>query len=120
MIWKSLISFIGLLSMLGCVSEPTYDVVIYGGTSAGISAAVQTARLGKKVILIEPGSYLGGLTSGGLGATDIGNKAARSITIVMIPGDNRPVSPIKATGSAAAKTRCGPSSLTSQNRSSAR
>ena len=76
MIWKSLISFIGLLSMLGCVSEPTYDVVIYGGTSAGISAAVQTARLGKKVILIEPGSYLGGLTSGGLGATDIGNKAA--------------------------------------------
>jgi hypothetical protein len=32
--------------------------------------------MGKKVILIEPGSYLGGLTSGGLGATDIGNKAA--------------------------------------------
>jgi hypothetical protein len=50
------------------------DVVIYGGTSAGISAAIQTARLGKSVILIEPTSRLGGLTTGGLGQTDIGNK----------------------------------------------
>ena len=48
-----------------------YDVVIYGGTSAGVSAAVQTARMGKSVILIEPGSHLGGLSSGGLGQTDI-------------------------------------------------
>lgn len=51
-----------------------YDVVIYGGTSAGVSAAVQTARMGKSVILIEPGNHLGGLSSGGLGMTDIGNK----------------------------------------------
>nr|WP_284041100.1 FAD-dependent oxidoreductase [Jejuia spongiicola] len=50
------------------------DVVVYGGTSAGISAAIQTARLGKSVILIEPTSRLGGLTTGGLGQTDIGNK----------------------------------------------
>ncbi len=50
------------------------DVVIYGGTSAGISAAIQTARLGKSVILIEPTNRLGGLTTGGLGQTDIGNK----------------------------------------------
>ncbi|MDO9634426.1 MAG: FAD-dependent oxidoreductase [Paludibacter sp.] len=50
------------------------DVVIYGGTSAGISAAIQTARLGKSVILIEPTNRLGGLTTGGLGKTDIGNK----------------------------------------------
>ena len=53
-----------------------YDVVVYGGTSGGIVAAVQTARLGKTVVLIEPGKHLGGLTSGGLGATDIGNKGA--------------------------------------------
>lgn len=56
--------------------EPVYDVVIYGGTSGGVAAAVQTSRSGKTAILIEPGRHLGGLSSGGLGATDIGNKAA--------------------------------------------
>ncbi|MAT16834.1 MAG: FAD-dependent oxidoreductase [Planctomyces sp.] len=53
-----------------------YDLVVYGGTSGGIAAAIQTKRMGKSVILIEPGQHLGGLTSGGLGATDIGNKGA--------------------------------------------
>src|SRR6476661_8852631 len=52
-----------------------YDVVIYGGTSAGVSAAVQASRMGKTVVLIEPGKHIGGLTSGGLGWTDSGNKA---------------------------------------------
>ena len=55
---------------------PTYDVVVYGGTAGGVVAAVHAARLKKSVILIEPGKHLGGLTSGGLGATDIGNKRA--------------------------------------------
>lgn len=50
------------------------DVVVYGGTSAGIAAAVEVARMGKSVVLIEPGRRLGGLTTGGLGQTDIGNK----------------------------------------------
>jgi len=54
----------------------TYDIVIYGGTSAGVTAAVHAAKMGKSVVLIEPGRHIGGLTSGGLGATDIGNKAA--------------------------------------------
>ncbi len=53
-----------------------YDVVVYGGTSGGVIAAVQAASEGKSVVLIESGSHLGGLTSGGLGATDIGNKGA--------------------------------------------
>jgi len=53
-----------------------YDVVIYGGTSGGIAAAIQTSRMGKSVVLIEPSQRLGGLTTGGLGATDIGNKQA--------------------------------------------
>lgn len=57
-------------------SDKVYDVVVYGGTSAGVAAAVQAARMGKSVALIEPGDRLGGLTSGGLGQTDIGNKAA--------------------------------------------
>src|ERR1051325_2449756 len=54
------------------------DLCVFGGTSAGIAAAVQAARLGKTVVLAEPGKYLGGLTTGGIGATDIGNKAAPS------------------------------------------
>ena len=53
-----------------------YDIVIYGGTSAGISSAIQSSRLGKKVVLIEPTNRIGGLTTGGLGQTDIGNKQA--------------------------------------------
>jgi len=53
-----------------------YDVVVYGGTSAGVMAAVQTARMGKTVGLIEPGTRLGGMTSGGLGATDVGKEDA--------------------------------------------
>jgi hypothetical protein len=52
------------------------DIVVYGGTSAGITAAIQAKRMGKSVTLIEPSSHLGGLTTGGLGATDIGNKQA--------------------------------------------
>ena len=58
------------------VSPKEYDVVVYGGTSAGIAAAVQAKRMGKTVILIEQTSRIGGLTTGGLGQTDIGNKAA--------------------------------------------
>lgn len=53
-----------------------YDVVVYGGTSAGVIAAYQAVKMGKTTVIIEPGQHLGGLTSGGLGATDIGNKAA--------------------------------------------
>jgi hypothetical protein len=56
--------------------EDSYDVVIYGGTSAGIAAAVQVKRMGGTVIVIEPSERIGGLTTGGLGQTDIGNKAA--------------------------------------------
>jgi len=60
-----------------CTAEPVVaDVCVFGGTSGGIAAAVQARRLGKTVVLVEPGRYLGGLTTGGLGATDIGNKAA--------------------------------------------
>ncbi len=54
----------------------SYDIVVYGGTSGGVVAAIQAAKMHKTVLLIEPGKHLGGLTSGGLGATDIGNKGA--------------------------------------------
>src|SRR5687767_15680748 len=52
------------------------DIVIYGGTAGGVATAVQARRMGKTAVIIEPSQHLGGLTSGGLGATDIGNKAA--------------------------------------------
>jgi hypothetical protein len=52
------------------------DICIYGGTAGGVAAAVQAARMGKTAVVAEFGNHLGGMTSGGLGATDIGNKAA--------------------------------------------
>ena len=52
-----------------------YDLVIYGGTSAGVIAAVQAKKLGKSVIVVGPDKHLGGLSAGGLGFTDTGNKA---------------------------------------------
>ncbi len=52
------------------------DVVVFGGNAAGVAAACTAARLGKSVVVTELGRHVGGLTSGGLGWTDIGNKAA--------------------------------------------
>ncbi len=52
----------------------TYDIVIYGGTSAAMTAAVQAKRMDQSVIVVSPEHHLGGLTSGGLGWTDTGNK----------------------------------------------
>jgi hypothetical protein len=52
------------------------DVVVYGGTAAGVIAAVATAGEGKSVVLLEPDRHVGGMVSGGLGATDHGNRAA--------------------------------------------
>jgi len=56
-------------------AQETYDIVIYGGTSAAITAAVQAKRMGKTVVIVSPDLHLGGLSSGGLGWTDSGNKA---------------------------------------------
>ena len=65
------------LPLFSPAADPqTADLIVYGGTSGGITAAIQAKRLGRSVILIEPTKHLGGLTTGGLGATDIGNKGA--------------------------------------------
>ncbi|RJP30919.1 MAG: FAD-dependent oxidoreductase [Candidatus Omnitrophota bacterium] len=68
------ITIVCLSALMGGSME--YDIVIYGGTSAGVSAALQASRMGNHCVIIQDNSHLGGLTSGGLGATDIGNKAA--------------------------------------------
>ncbi len=52
------------------------DVLVFGATAGGVSAACTAARFGKKAVVTEFGQHVGGLTSGGLGWTDIGNKAA--------------------------------------------
>lgn len=54
--------------------ESSHDLVIYGGTSAGIAAGIQASRMDMSVVIIEPTNRLGGLTTGGLGQTDIGRK----------------------------------------------
>ncbi|MGB3852020.1 MAG: FAD-dependent oxidoreductase [Tunicatimonas sp.] len=73
----------GTLSLVQCTNQPeeatdppTYsaDVIIYGGTSTALTAAVQTVRMGKSAIIVSPDKHLGGLSAGGLGWTDTGNK----------------------------------------------
>lgn len=68
--------FLALLPAATGAASHDADIVVYGGTSAGIVSAITAARGHNTVILLEPGEHLGGLTTGGLGATDIGNKAA--------------------------------------------
>ena len=69
-----------MLFLLLCVcvvamsSTRHYDVCIYGGNSAAVTAACSAARMGKKVVVVSPDLRLGGMTTGGLGYTDIGNK----------------------------------------------
>src|SRR6266850_2240270 len=57
-------------------SQPvqTFDVLVYGGTAGGVIAAVSAARMGLSVALVEPSHHLGGMTTGGLSATDHGTR----------------------------------------------
>lgn len=64
------------LAAVSSAAEPQeHEIVIYGGTSAAVVAAVQAKKLGKSVVIVSPDKHLGGLSSGGLGFTDTGNKA---------------------------------------------
>jgi len=74
------ISIFTIIFLLGCRqkgSKDIYeaDVIVYGGTSSAVTAAVQVARMGKSVIIVSPDKHLGGLSSSGLGFTDTGNKS---------------------------------------------
>ena len=72
-----LAAFLGLVARRpsGAATHEPRDLVIYGGSSAAVIAAVQAKRMGKTVVVVSPEKHLGGLTSGGLGWTDTGNKA---------------------------------------------
>ena len=50
------------------------DVIVYGGTSSAVMAAVQAQRMGRSVLMVSPDRHLGGMTASGLGFTDTGNK----------------------------------------------
>ena len=74
------LSFRSLLPLLLAAALPAavpveHDLVVYGGTAAAVTAAVQARQMGRSVIVVSPDRHLGGLTSGGLGWTDTGNKA---------------------------------------------
>ena len=59
-------------------SEPnkySADIVVYGGNSSAVIAAVEAVHSGKSVLVVSPDMHLGGLSSGGLGFTDTGNKS---------------------------------------------
>ena len=75
---KNPLKLLFLLLAVSCSGVGTYktDVCIYGGTSAAVTAAKSAAQNGCRVIIICPDTVLGGMTTGGLGATDIGNKQA--------------------------------------------
>jgi hypothetical protein len=68
-----------IITFNNCTNEPSgekykADVIVYGGTSAAVTAAAQVSRMGRSVILLSPDKHLGGMTSSGLGFTDTGNK----------------------------------------------
>ena len=76
-----MVKFLVPLFLLGCLSgnaqqKISVDICVYGATSGGVIAAYTAAKLGKKVVLVTPEGHPGGLSSGGLGNTDIGNKIA--------------------------------------------
>ena len=62
-----------LLILLSFSQQKNYDIVIYGATPSGFVAAIESARLGKSVALLEPSQHLGGIITNGLGGTDVDN-----------------------------------------------
>ena len=70
---KTILLLLGLMMALSVSADKVVDICIYGGTSSGVMAAYTARKAGKTVLLVEPTDRIGGLTTGGLGATDIGN-----------------------------------------------
>src|SRR4051812_21035090 len=69
------LSVVHAADQFGSRNDEGYDIVIYGGTAAAVMAGVQAKRMGRSVVIVSPDKHLGGLSSGGLGFTDTGNKA---------------------------------------------
>jgi hypothetical protein len=52
------------------------DVAVYGATAAGVTAAVAARDAGADVVLVQTGDHVGGMVSGGLSWTDVGDTRA--------------------------------------------
>lgn len=71
---KNLLPLLCSLVVTASCGNQDFDVCVYGGSASGVVAAYSAASLGQKVLVVEPSVRIGGLTTGGLGYTDIGNK----------------------------------------------
>ncbi len=49
----------------------TYDICVYGESASGVITAIQSGRLGKRVVLLSKNTHVGGLVTSGLTATDM-------------------------------------------------
>jgi len=58
------------------LSAESFDIVVYGGTPGGVAAAIAAARQGRSVALIEYHKHIGGMTTSGLGKSDIETREA--------------------------------------------
>jgi len=72
------------------VSGAEYDLVVYGGTSAGVIAAVQAQKMGKSVVIVCPDKHLGGLSAGGLGFTDTGSYLVPDLAALRLHALSKP------------------------------
>jgi hypothetical protein len=71
--WSVLSTLLSSPAVMAADAVVLADVVVYAGTSGGVIAAVQAARMGKSAVIVEPGRHLGGMTAGGLSWTDVGS-----------------------------------------------
>ena len=76
-LFAAIVALLGLSCLPVLAEEEVLvaDLVVYGDASGGVTAAIQAARMGKSVILVSQYGHLGGMTSSGLGWTDLGNPA---------------------------------------------
>ncbi|MCK7553714.1 FAD-dependent oxidoreductase [Chitinophaga sedimenti] len=74
--WNVMLGLVLLAGSAAAQTVKTVDICVYGGSSAGIIAGYTAKKMNKTVLVLEPGQRIGGLTTGGLGYTDIGNKYA--------------------------------------------
>jgi len=85
----SLVAFVA--AAVSGISENHYDVVVYAATPGGVMSAVAAGREGVRVALVEPGLYIGGMCSGGLGNSDYGANAKNVLGGRVFPSRRGPL-----------------------------